>query len=79
MIWSLEGVGSFSIKKGLFVMTLTEHLTQADFDLRSKMNASLTLEMNYLVHLDQTSPREFVFSVHLGPKMTWSLYGVKSF
>ena len=48
-------------------MTLTEHLTQANFDLRSMKNTSLTLEMNYLVHLDQTPPREFVFSVHLGP------------
>ena len=48
-------------------MTLTEHLTQANFDLRSRKNASLTLEMNYLVHLDQTPPPEFVFNYHLGP------------
>ena len=46
-------------KKTLFVMTLTEHLTKANFDLRSRKNASLTLEMHYLVHLDQTSPRKY--------------------
>ena len=48
-------------------MTRTEPPTEANFDLRSRKNASLTLEMNYLVHLDQTPPREFVFSCHLGP------------
>ena len=40
-------------------MTLTEHLTQANFDLQSRNNASLTLEMHYLLQLDKTPPRKF--------------------
>ena len=40
-------------------MTLTEHLTKANFDLRSRKNASLTLEMHYLAHLDQTPQRKY--------------------
>ena len=41
-------------------MTFTEHITQANFDLHSRKNATLTLEMHYLVHLDQTLPRKFI-------------------
>ena len=41
------------------VLTLTEHLTQANFDLRQGTNASLTLEMHNLAHLDKTPPRKF--------------------
>ena len=48
-------------------MTLTEHLKETNFDLRFRTNASLTLEMSYLVRLDQTPPRAFVFSCYLGP------------
>ena len=40
-------------------MTLTEHLTQANFDLRSRNNATLTLEMHNLLHLDKTPPGTF--------------------
>ena len=40
-------------------MTLTEHLTQANFDPRSRNNASLTLQMHYLVHSEKTPPRKF--------------------
>ena len=39
-------------------MTLTEHLTQAHFYLRTRHNASLTLKMHYLVHLDKTPSRK---------------------
>ena len=46
-------------------MTLTEHLTQGLFHLRTRHNATLTLKMHYLVHLDKTPSREFVFSCHL--------------
>ena len=43
-------------------MTLTEHLTQANFDLRTRNNASLTLEMHYLVHLDKALPGKITFN-----------------
>ena len=57
-------------------MRRIEHLAKANFDLRSRKNGSLTMEMNYLVHLEQAPPHETVFSCHLGPLMTWRLYGI---
>ena len=47
-------------------MTLTERLTQAHFYLRTRHNASLTLKLHYLGHLEKTPSREFVFICHLG-------------
>ena len=43
-------------------MTLAKHLTEANFDLRSRKNTTLALEMHNLLHLDKTPTRGFVFS-----------------
>ena len=59
--WRLFGVRSFTIKH-LFLKTLTEQLTRPNFDLRTRNNASWTLEMRYLVHLDKTPPRNINFN-----------------
>ena len=54
-------------------MTLTEHLTEANFDLRTRTNASLTLEMHYLVHLDKTPPRKINFNGPFTKTSQWDL------